>query len=1204
MAFNQTITQRIPANRPNRSGTHSALLAILTWCCLQFAAPELLGQDPWPTYPTPLQNGQQRVETPASLTSSTASAVPSSPRLQNQTEASLHPVGTRALQPAHSAASWQPARKREDEQTRTSSNGSSLASLAIQPAGPSNQRNYQVKNLSYEEFEAKLIGIWGKRISGQALDADRTLRIHLPATKQSPHQTMVFDRMTRSLTFEGAPGNVSGWNRSMEYIDRSHTAAGGHACRLVDMNMAEPELIRQVTFTLGTRQEKDETPKQDDVRREIQLPPGTDRLQLPEIARQDEDDIGILNKVRIEVIPESGLIVLVGEDEDVARVEKLIKEIIQVTDTAKPSFEKIPLNNQKSETVAESIQEIYDANFSDQLGPATVTPFATPNSLFVVGTAKSIEVVKEIVQALDVESDADMGPDFKRYRLRYISAVDAKQRIDEYFGQATQNALVEPPETLPVYTIADYRSNTLIVKASQQLLRQVDQLIKDLDVDDSGAKNLIKIFPIRNVLAQDLQIVLQDAINGQLQNQGNGFNPDQTAQQQNQQNQGQQQDSLNRSQLRSAALEMMTIDRNGQKINGGIMFDVRITTSANDNSLVITGPAKAMPLIEELIKQLDRMPDAETLIKVFTIVNGDAQSLLDMLESLFSATQQQGGGGAQTSQSLNTLPLQSLSAGDGNSLVNLRFGVDTRTNSIVATGPEGDLNVVEDLLIRLDEDDIANRRVSVYRLSNAPVLDVSDAINAWLEERGSQTDTLVNNVLSERRDVILVPEVISNSLIVSARPEYYHQVESIIRALDRRPPMVKVKVLIAQVDLSYLEEFGVQFGLQDGVLWTPPGAAIDQSIEIGQNFIQGDNGLGNTPGQKSGNFPIDRTRGLLSQMLGSYGMTKYADGGGGLTVSAGNRSVDLLIRALKNKNCATVLSRPHIMTLENLQGRVQVGSRVPYQTGQTIANNGSVTNNIEFQDVGVILEITPRVTPDGMIVMFVNATSSKLGSLADGALGGGSVDGQPTFEQRPIDTTTAQTAIMAKSGQTVVFSGLLQETKEADDSGIPILMDLPYVGPLFQYQRDTSDRKELMIVMTPYLVDSDEDIEMANQDEVDRMHWCYCDVAEIYGDLSYADRGHVSGRTQIIYPDSDPTGDNPQFIQETKTGGQPLQPMKETSITQDVNQPPRPLQASHARPSNVPQNNPETKAPRRDSSRPIGTYFGPASQNRTTNQNQ
>ena len=299
------------------------------------------------------------------------------------------------------------------------------------------------------------------------------------------------------------------------------------------------------------------------------------------------------------------------------------------------------------------------------------------------------------------------------------------------------------------------------------------------------------------------------------------------------------------------------------------------------------------------------------------------------------------------------------------------------------------------------------------------------------------------------------------------------------------------------------------------------------------------------------------------------------------------------------------------MTLENLTGRVQIGSRVPYQTGQTIANNGATTNNIEFQDVGIILEITPRVTPDGMIVMYVNATSSKLGSLADGANGGATEGGAATFEQRPIDTTTALTAIMAKSGQTVVFSGLLQENKEKIDRGIPILGDLPYVGPLFKYQTDQSDRKELMIVMTPYLVDSDEDIEMANQDEVNRMHWCYCDVAEIYGDLSYGDQGFVTDTTKVFYPDSDPTGDNPQFVEGKSTGnhahsgvsGRDTQPLPSGTL-RPISSPDQTITSTNPNTTlpndsfrGRPMNSSPAPAilPKRDSSKPLGTYFGNSS---------
>ena len=186
---------------------------------------------------------------------------------------------------------------------------------------------------------------------------------------------------------------------------------------------------------------------------------------------------------------------------------------------------------------------------------------------------------------------------------------------------------------------------------------------------------------------------------------------------------------------------------------------------------------------------------------------------------------------------------------------------------------------------------------------------------------------------------------------------------------------------------------------------------------------------------------------------------------------------------------------------------------------------------------------------------------------------------------------------MAKSGQTVVFSGLLQESKETIDKGIPILGDLPYLGPLFKYQKDTSDRKELMIVLTPYLVDSDEDIEMSNQDEVNRMHWCYCDVAEIYGDLSYGNQGYVTGSTEVIYPDSDPTGENPQFIEEGKTGGNPLQRVNHIPGEQPLapgaghlsNGPGFPTNAGMPTPR---LNNAGRKSPKRDSSQPIGTYFG------------
>ena len=365
--------------------------------------------------------------------------------------------------------------------------------------------------------------------------------------------------------------------------------------------------------------------------------------------------------------------------------------------------------------------------------------------------------------------------------------------------------------------VPDFRSNTVVVKGSAELIRQAQQFIKTIDIiDENAAVNEVKVIPLSNTVAADMAVVIQDAINGQQQNSGDGANPN--FQGQLNQNQNVQTDP-NTSTLRSALLSLRTTGAAGEEIVGGIMFDVRVTADSNSNSLIVTGPKESLPLIEALVKQLDRLPNAETLIKVFEIVNGDAQTLLDMLEALFGVDQNaQNQGGTN----LNQLPLQGAASSDGQTLVNLRFSVDLRTNTIIASGPAGDLQVVEDLLNRLDTRAANQDPAQVYRLSNAPAVDVAEAINAWLEGLVdlSGTDPRINNgVSSSDRAVIVVPEVVSNSLIVSARDDVRAEVEQIIRALDRRPPLVKVKVLIAEVDLTTLEEFGVEVGLQDSLLF-------------------------------------------------------------------------------------------------------------------------------------------------------------------------------------------------------------------------------------------------------------------------------------------------------------------------------------------------------------------------------------------------
>ncbi|MFM7741519.1 MAG: secretin N-terminal domain-containing protein, partial [Planctomycetota bacterium] len=571
----------------------------------------------------------------------------------------------------------------------------------------------------------------------------------------------------------------------------------------------------------------------------------------------------------------------------------------------------------------------------------------------------------------------------------------------------------------------------------------------------------------------------------------------------------------------------MTLDRAGNQIKSGILFDVRFNADNSSNSLVITAPTTSMPLIETLIDQLDQIPNAETQIKVFQILNGDAQTLLTMLQTLFASTQQAGGGqfgGVGAQGGLGQLPLQNAAASEGQTLVNLRLAIDTRTNSIIVSGPIGDLQVVEDLLTRLDEADLNQRRIVVYRLSNNAVLDVADALNTWLADRETlitSDPSYVNQIVQNRYRITVTPEVVSNSLIISATPQFMPEVLGTIKALDRRPPVVKVKLLIAEVNLSMLEEFGIEMGVQDSVSFIRGLDFANSSNYIGYPFNQSATGNAN-------NVDSLKTRELLAgQGLSNLGVGRINSdlGYGGLVLSAGNESINLLLRALQNKSCVRVLSKPEIYTIENQQGRIQVGARAPYVTGVTQTNFG-IQNTVTLQDVGIIVDVTPRVSPDGMIVMKVDATKSRLGPEEDGVVIFVPETGDP-LRQPQILITTAQTTIMSRSGQTVAFAGLVTEDKAKIRRQPPILGDIPLIGPLFRYESEDSARTELLILMTPYIVDGEQDLEAHNAESMDRMHWCLCDVSEIYGDTRYEQPPHYTS-PEIFYPDQDPAGMQPQ----------------------------------------------------------------------------
>lgn len=165
-------------------------------------------------------------------------------------------------------------------------------------------------------------------------------------------------------------------------------------------------------------------------------------------------------------------------------------------------------------------------------------------------------------------------------------------------------------------------------------------------------------------------------------------------------------------------------------------------------------------------------------------------------------------------------------------------------------------------------------------------------------------------------------------------------------------------------------------------------------------------------------------------------------------------AINLQIQALVTKNKAKILSRPSIMTMSGESASIQVGGEIPY----TVRNSdGAYTTN--FKNYGIILQFKPIVDSDKRIVSAISAVVSNMS--------GESVDGQPILTHRG-----ANSVVTMNSGSTIVIGGLLDSSEQKNVVKIPLLGDIPIIGEFFKYTSKTKEKQELIILVTPYIVEN------------------------------------------------------------------------------------------------------------------------------------
>jgi len=827
---------------------------------------------------------------------------------------------------------------------------------------------------------------------------------------------------------------------------------------------------------------------------------------------------GLRGDVSVEALPDLGVMILKGNQRDVDAVMAIIKEIEKLSVGTVPDVHLLLLKNTNSEALAELLTQVYERlngrrrpGATGAPGAAasanqsvTVIPVVKPNALLIVAAAADMESILKLAEELD--QPVDPTAEFKMFRLKSAVASQVLTTIQTFYEE--RNGLGSR-----VLAVADVRTNSVLIHARPRDVEEVTALIKELDQSDSAAVSQMKVFPLKNAVADELSIILQQTIQSVLNQPTNATQP---GQQGGGGGGGGGGDATSQQlkAVKSTVLQFLSADGPGERLlRSGVLSDIRVTADGRTNSLVVTAPEESLPIIEELIKQLDRPTSTVAEIKVFSLTNGDARSMVTLLEQLFTNA-------ANSQNAQNRLGIQVAGAEDASSgLVPLKFSVDSRTNSIVAVGAAESLRVVEAILIRLDESDVRQRQSVVFRLKNSPAVDVATAVNDFLTSRRDltqSTDGLVSPFEQIEREVIVVPERMSNSLLISATPRYFTEIKELVTSLDAAPQQVIIQALLVEVTLDNADEFGVELGLQDSVLFRRSVIASSGLTTLNQTNVA-PNGVQTqtqqvisqtaTPGFLFNNQQLGNNTAVAPGIVGKQGLTNFSLGRqngelgyGGLVLAAGSESVSVLLRALAANRRVDILSRPQIRTLDNQLALIQVGQEVPVVNGFANTNN-NVNPTVEIKQAGIILQVVPRISPDGRVVMDVAAERSTY--LPDDQ--GVTIFADPTtgrvIRSPKKDISTARASIAVSNEQTVVLGGMISSNVTSITRKVPFLGDLPFLGLPFRYNYNQNVKRELLIFLTPRVIKTDADSEYIKQIEAGRIHFMEEDAEQMHGPI-------------------------------------------------------------------------------------------------------
>ena len=390
----------------------------------------------------------------------------------------------------------------------------------------------------------------------------------------------------------------------------------------------------------------------------------------------------------------------------------------------------------------------------------------------------------------------------------------------------------------------------------------------------------------------------------------------------------------------------------------------------------------------------------------------------------------------------------------------VRILPDERTNSLLVLSSRQQLADIRGLVRKLDIQVRGEGRIQVYYLRHADAEELSETLNSLVgsgggsSSRSSSLPGSASNNQSIRSAVTPLDDGITvtadpatNALVIKASKEGYETLKQVIEKLDVSRPQVLVEALIVEVDVT--DDLSLGFD----VAYRMVNGDMDLLLQTGSAIVPG-SGLAAAALSNAFENPAD-----------AFDPTAVATSNGG--------SFGIGMQALASDKDVNIVSAPHILTSDNEEAEIIIGDNIPIVTGRTEAATGgpslSQAVNVERQDVGVTLRVTPQISEGETLRLNI---FQEITEVSPNPATGDPDEVGVALSNRKIENT-----VVVNDGETVAIGGLIDESYTETESGVPFLRDVPYLGWLFKTKTESLRKTNLLIFLTPHIIRNADDLE-------------------------------------------------------------------------------------------------------------------------------